>query len=125
MTMMMILAEVLQPEVTNDNQHRRSVLEVNAMLIIVATVKGEMPSISYLNASLWGATVGLVSPRSSVVKLLPISCELTREIDNRVKSELQNDIDKNPDPEVDKERKRRKECRKRKRQWKIEKCMEM
>ena len=80
----------------SDTQHGKSVLETNAMLTIVPRVMGEIQSISFLTAALWGATAGLASPRSSVIKLLAISWELRRQIDSRVKL--------NPGPEIEKER---------------------
>ena len=91
----------------SDTQHGKSVLETNAMLTIVPREMGEILSISFLTAALWGATAGLASPRSSVIKLLAISWELRRQIDSRVKLKLQNDIEKNPGPEIKKEKKRR------------------
>ena len=108
----------------SDTQHEKSVLETNAMLTIVPRVMGEILSISFLTTALWGATAGLASPRSSVIKLLAISWELRRQIDSRVKLKLHNDIGKNTGPEIEKVRKRRRECRRRKRQEKIRICME-
>ena len=65
MMMMMMMASPKHcnlHEVASNNQHGKSVLETNAMLTIVPRVMGEILSISFLTAALWGATASLASP---------------------------------------------------------------